>query len=78
MQTIDALDTTLRSYLNTEQTNHVKRAYFFAEQAHFGQLRRSGEDYVTHPLAVAGILADMFVRLRINQERMLYLLKKKG
>ena len=59
MQTIDALDTTLRSYLNTEQTNHVKRAYFFAEQAHFGQLRRSGEDYVTHPLAVAGILADM-------------------
>jgi RelA/SpoT family (p)ppGpp synthetase len=59
MQTIDALDYTLRSYLNPEQTNHVKRAYYFAEQAHFGQLRRSGEDYVTHPLAVAGILADM-------------------
>jgi guanosine-3',5'-bis(diphosphate) 3'-pyrophosphohydrolase len=59
MQTIDALDTSLRSYLNPEQTNHVKRAYYFAEQAHFGQLRRSGEDYVTHPLAVAGILADM-------------------
>jgi RelA/SpoT family (p)ppGpp synthetase len=59
MQTIDALDSTLRSYLNPEQTNHVKRAYFFAEQAHFGQVRRSGEDYVTHPLAVAGILADM-------------------
>jgi len=59
MQTIDALDSSLRSYLNTEQTNHVKRAYYFAEQAHFGQLRRSGEDYVTHPLAVAGILADM-------------------
>lgn len=59
MQTIDALDSTLRSYLNPEQTNNVKRAYFFAEQAHFGQVRRSGEDYVTHPLAVAGILADM-------------------
>ena len=59
MQTIDALDSTLRSYLNPEQTSHVKRAYFFAEQAHFGQVRRSGEDYVTHPLAVAGILADM-------------------
>ena len=59
MQTIDALDSTLRSYLNPEQTNHVKRAYYFAEQAHFGQLRRSGEEYVTHPLAVAGILADM-------------------
>ncbi len=59
MQTIDALDTTLRSYLSPEQTNHVKRAYYFAEQAHFGQLRHSGEPYVTHPLAVAGILADM-------------------
>ncbi len=59
MQTIDALDSTLRSYLDPEQTNNVKRAYFFAEQAHFGQIRRSGEDYVTHPLAVAGILADM-------------------
>ncbi len=59
MQTIDALDSTLRSYLSPDQSNHVKRAYYFAEQAHYGQLRRSGEAYVTHPLAVAGILADM-------------------
>ncbi len=59
MRTINALDSTLRSYLSAEQSNHVKRAYYFAEQAHFGQLRRSGEDYITHPLAVAGILADM-------------------
>jgi guanosine-3',5'-bis(diphosphate) 3'-pyrophosphohydrolase len=59
MQTINALDSTLRSYLSAEQSNHVKRAYYFAEQAHFGQLRRSGEAYITHPLAVAGILADM-------------------
>jgi RelA/SpoT family (p)ppGpp synthetase len=59
MQTIDALNSTLRSYLDPEQTNHVRRAYYFAEQAHYGQLRRSGEPYVTHPLAVAGILADM-------------------
>jgi guanosine-3',5'-bis(diphosphate) 3'-pyrophosphohydrolase len=59
MQTIDALSTTLRSYLNAEQTNHVKRAYYYAEQAHYGQRRRSGEAYVTHPLAVAGILAEM-------------------
>jgi guanosine-3',5'-bis(diphosphate) 3'-pyrophosphohydrolase len=59
MQTIDALNSTLRSYLDPEQTNHVRRAYYFAEQAHYGQLRRSGEPYVTHPLAVASILADM-------------------
>ncbi|MEH6637464.1 MAG: bifunctional GTP diphosphokinase/guanosine-3',5'-bis pyrophosphate 3'-pyrophosphohydrolase [Halioglobus sp.] len=59
MQTIDALCYTLRSYLDQQQTNHVRRAYYFAEQAHLGQLRRSGEPYVTHPLAVAGILAEM-------------------
>ncbi len=59
MQTLDALNATLRGYLTPEQANHVNRAYFFAEQAHYGQLRRSGEPYVTHPLAVAGILADM-------------------
>ncbi|MFT6050482.1 MAG: RelA/SpoT family (p)ppGpp synthetase [Halioglobus sp.] len=59
MQPLDALDTTLRSYLSPEQANSVKRAYYFAEQAHFGQTRRSGEPYVTHPLAVASILADM-------------------
>jgi len=56
---IDALNSTLRTYLNPEQTNQVNRAYFFAEQAHYGQRRRSGEPYVTHPLAVAAILADM-------------------
>jgi len=59
MQTIDTLDATLRSYLDDEQSRQVRRAYYFAEQAHHGQLRRSGEPYVTHPLAVASILADM-------------------
>ena len=59
MQTIDSLDMTLRSYLDEQQAQQVRRAYYYAEQAHFGQQRRSGEPYVTHPLAVAGILADM-------------------
>ncbi len=59
METVDALDPTLRSYLSPDQTNVVKRAYYFAEQAHYGQLRSSGEPYITHPLAVAGILANM-------------------
>ena len=59
METIDALNNTLRTYLDSEQTATVNRAYYFAEQAHYGQCRRSGEPYVTHPLAVAGILAEM-------------------
>ncbi|QFU77636.1 bifunctional GTP diphosphokinase/guanosine-3',5'-bis pyrophosphate 3'-pyrophosphohydrolase [Halioglobus maricola] len=58
-QTLNALETTLHSYLTPEQTNSVIRAYYFAEQAHFGQMRRSGDPYITHPLAVARILADM-------------------
>jgi len=56
---IDALADRLSTYLGADQVNLVRRAYFYAEQAHDGQRRRSGEAYVTHPLAVANILADM-------------------
>ena len=59
MPGIDALADRLSGYLGDEQVNLVRRAYFYAEQAHDGQRRRSGEAYVTHPLAVASILADM-------------------
>lgn len=59
MQTIEALSHRLSSYLESPQINLVKRAYFYAEQAHDGQRRRSGEAYITHPLAVADILAQM-------------------
>src|SRR5512133_2582129 len=37
----------------------VERAYAVAERAHDGQLRKSGDAYITHPLAVATILADL-------------------
>ena len=56
---IDLLATRLASYLEPDHIQLVKRAYYFAEQAHDGQRRRSGEAYVSHPLAVAEILADM-------------------
>ncbi|RRJ82524.1 bifunctional GTP diphosphokinase/guanosine-3',5'-bis pyrophosphate 3'-pyrophosphohydrolase [Aestuariirhabdus litorea] len=59
MPTIDDLAQSLSTYLNPDQINLVRRAYYFAEQAHDGQRRRSGEPYVTHPLAVARILAGM-------------------
>ena len=59
MKNLEALDHTLGTYLKPEQASSVRRAYFFAEQAHYGQRRLSGEAYVTHPLAVASILADM-------------------
>ncbi|MDO3388618.1 RelA/SpoT family protein [Gilvimarinus sp. SDUM040013] len=59
MLTIEALSHRLSSYLEPPQIDQVKRAYFYAEQAHDGQKRRSGEDYITHPLAVADILSGM-------------------
>lgn len=59
MATIDDLAKNLSSYLLPEQVNAVRRAYYYAAQAHDGQRRRSGEQYVTHPLAVATILAEM-------------------
>ena len=59
MLTIDTLDTKLRNYLPPDQSNLVRRAFYYAEQAHYGQYRRSGEPYVSHPLAVTNILAEM-------------------
>ena len=59
MQTIDTFATRLEDYLAPSQIDQVKRAYHFAEVAHTGQFRKSGEPYINHPLAVAGILADM-------------------
>ena len=59
MPAVERLAQQLATYLNPDQVNLVRRAYYYAEQAHDGQLRSSGEHYVTHPLAVARVLADM-------------------
>ncbi|WP_447927475.1 MULTISPECIES: RelA/SpoT family protein [unclassified Vreelandella] len=59
MFTIDDLADRLGGYLPLDEIQQVKRAFYYAEQAHDGQRRRSGEPYVTHPLAVANILANM-------------------
>jgi len=47
------------NYLESKQVDDIRRAYFFAKDAHEGQTRRSGEPYITHPLAVAHVLAMM-------------------
>ena len=59
MPTIDALAERLDEYLEPAQVKAVRRAYYYAEQAHDGQMRKSGEAYVSHPLAVASILSSM-------------------
>ncbi|WCM94449.1 bifunctional (p)ppGpp synthetase/guanosine-3',5'-bis(diphosphate) 3'-pyrophosphohydrolase [Acidovorax sp. NCPPB 2350] len=40
-------------YLDAASIEHVRQAYRFADEAHLGQLRNSGEPYITHPIAVA-------------------------
>jgi guanosine-3',5'-bis(diphosphate) 3'-pyrophosphohydrolase len=57
--TIDSFALDLAEYLEPTQIEQVKQAYYFAEVAHTGQKRKSGEDYIHHPLAVAAILAEM-------------------
>jgi GTP diphosphokinase / guanosine-3',5'-bis(diphosphate) 3'-diphosphatase len=47
------------SYLREEEREVLRRAYALAERAHAGQSRLSGEPYVSHPAAVAEILADL-------------------
>jgi GTP pyrophosphokinase len=50
---------TLESYLPDDQVAQVLEAYEFGEAAHKGQTRKSGEPYITHPVAVAQELAEM-------------------
>ena len=47
------------NYLPPEQLDVIVNAYEFGSQAHEGQRRYSGEAYITHPVAVASILADL-------------------
>jgi len=57
--TIDDLCFAAANYLENRQVDDIRRAYHFAETAHQEQKRRSGEPYITHPLAVAHVLAMM-------------------
>ena len=53
----DALAPSL-SYLNKAEIKRIREAYRFADEAHLGQTRASGEPYITHPIAVARICAE--------------------
>ena len=53
----DALTIKL-DYLDPADIRRVRDAYRFADEAHLGQYRASGEPYITHPIAVAGLCAE--------------------
>jgi GTP pyrophosphokinase len=57
--TIDQLLDRLQSYQPDADLGLVRKAYEFSARAHEGQMRRSGEPYVKHPVAVAGVLTSL-------------------
>ncbi len=56
----DSLALAFESYIKrTSDIELIEKAYFLAKLKHEGQMRKSGEPYITHPVAVAKILADL-------------------
>ncbi len=45
-------------YLDAPAQEQVRQAYLYADRAHTGQLRSSGDPYITHPIEVAGLCAE--------------------
>jgi len=58
--TFDELFDKVSTYIKDEKDKKsITKAYLFAFEKHFGQKRRTGEDYIVHPLNVAYILAEL-------------------
>ncbi len=64
---LDGLIQKTSKYLSEEQVSRIKAAFEFGKKAHRGQTRKSGGDYIWHPVAVAEILAD----IQLDQESLI-------
>ena len=62
-QSLDELLDLIRAYFPNADLSLVQRAYEYSEKAHAGQIRRSGDPYILHPLGVAAILAELHLDL---------------
>ena len=59
--TYEELEEKIKSYIEEEdKLDFIKKAYLFAKDKHEGQFRKSGEEYITHPLNVALILTSIY------------------
>ena len=56
---INEITDKVAAYIDKPDLTLIQKAYVFSAQAHEGVVRRSGEPYISHPLSVANILADM-------------------
>jgi GTP pyrophosphokinase len=64
MSDADLLIEELSTYLKPQDVDHVREAIKFSRHAHQGQVRQSGDPYITHPIAVARILAPLRIDLQ--------------
>jgi guanosine-3',5'-bis(diphosphate) 3'-pyrophosphohydrolase len=55
---VSNLNAKLAEYLTPSELKKVTQAYRFSDEMHLGQIRKSGEPYISHPIAVAEICAD--------------------
>ena len=60
---LEPLLASLKEHYDEVDESLLLRAFDVANQAHKGQLRKSGEEYITHPVAVSAILADLGLNL---------------
>ncbi len=58
-QTLEDLLELIRKHSAQTDLKLIEKAYYFSEKAHAGQIRRSGDPYILHPLGVAAILAQL-------------------
>lgn len=67
-----ALMTSIQSYLPEEEWPKIQKAYEVADKAHIHQKRDTGEPYVTHPIAVTEILAELQIDSQTLQAALLH------
>jgi GTP pyrophosphokinase len=58
-KTVEDLVDTIKLYAKDDDLDIIRLAYYFAKNAHEGQFRKSGEPYITHPLAASYLLAKL-------------------
>ena len=56
--TYSDLEIEIKKYLSSDEVLEVEKAYKYAEEKHKGQYRRTGEEYIIHPLSAAYILTS--------------------
>lgn len=59
LEYFESLNKIIQNYLPADQIEKIKQAFVIARDGHEGQYRSSGEPYITHPVAVACIIAEM-------------------